>query len=158
MRQRKSKEIHNDRMLIERFMARVPGLNRFRLAFVDLLASCDAYGIVVIQQPMRVLHGSAIHSSTRPYIMINSHLSGPEKVIAGFHEFTHIIDQEVPENSYRLSTGNLYNMSKSERQAQVVGVIALMPGPEARGLTVEDMMRIYGVRREVAEFRVTLKL
>lgn len=153
----KIERIRNSRLLIDRFEARIPGFNRFSLSFYYWVEVCDAYGVKVLQRPMRILHGLAMQGKKRPYIIINSTLTGPEKVIAVGHEFTHITDQ-ILETSLFLSTGNLWNLSKFDRQAQIVGVVGLIPEPHITGKTAEDLMRDFGIKRAVAEFRLSLRL
>jgi hypothetical protein len=55
-------------------------------------------------------------------------------------------------------SGNLWNWSKCNRQAEIVGAVAWMPLATADGLSVDELMREFGVRREVAEFRASLNL
>jgi Zn-dependent peptidase ImmA (M78 family) len=105
--------------------------------------------------PLRALHGAAVEEDGFQYLIINSLLRGAEKVIAGFHEFCHLTDHVLDVDVFHF-TGNLWNVNKYERQANIVGVIALMPAPSIQGLSVEDIMREFGVRREIAEFRASL--
>ena len=47
----------------------------------------------------------------------------------------------------------MVNLSRMEREAQIVGALALMPDPLVAGLSLEDMMREFGVSRITAQFR-----
>lgn len=147
----------NSRLLIERFANRIHGFNMRRQSLCDLYDLCEPLDVEVVQKPMRKLHGAAIEDMGFHYIYINSLLSGPLKVIAGFHEFCHLTDHALNVEAFK-STGNLWNLSKFERQAQIIGVIAWMPSVEIEGLSIEQIMREYGVPRNVAEFRLSLDL
>lgn len=147
----------NSRLLIERFEARIPGFNRFSLAYSYWLEVCEAYKIRVLQRPLRVLHGLAMQGQKHPYIVINSCLTAADKVIAIGHEFAHISDQ-VLDTSIFLSTGNLWNNDKFDRQAQIVGVVGLMPERLVRGLSSEELRMEFGVSRDIAEFRLSLNI
>ncbi|MGH9764681.1 MAG: ImmA/IrrE family metallo-endopeptidase, partial [Blastocatellia bacterium] len=100
-------------------------------------------------------HGCSFHEGGRPFIYINSLLSHPEQVIAGFHEFHHLTDHALNTDVF-LSTGNLWNRSKYEYQAQVVGVLAYMPDPLVWGLSAEEIQSCFGVTRQLARFRASL--
>ena len=153
----KSARTRNSRLLIERFESRIPGFNRFSLSFSYWLEVCDAYGIRALQRPMRLIHGLAMQASQRPYIVINTCLPNVEKIIAIGHEFTHIIDQEL-DTSVFLNNGNLWNTRKYQRQAWIIGIVGLMPETVVEGLSIFDLMRQFGVRREIAEFRVSVQI
>ena len=88
-------------------------------------------------------------------MIINSLLSQPEQIIAGFHELTHLIDQADDPGIF-LSNGNLWNRAREERDANIIGVIALMPDREVAGLSACDIMERWQVSRAVAEFRLSL--
>ncbi len=144
----------NHHQLVSRMRTVVPALNRFRMTLKDWVELCEAYGIQVHQRPRRLVHGQCLRTARRSYIFINERLNLSDKIIAVGHEFTHL---ELHEPQVLcMSTGDLWNRSKYEFQCDVVGVLSLMPTPEIAGLTIDDLMRCFGVRREVAEFRASL--
>jgi len=144
-----------DRLLLEQFSLSIEGFNVRSQSLSDLNRLCDQLDIEVVQFPMRRLHGVALEDDGFKYLYINSRLTGPEKVIAGFHEFCHLTSHSL-EMSVLKSTGGLWNLQKYERQAQIVGTIALMPDPSLVGLSIEDIMHEFGVSRLIAEFRAGL--
>jgi Zn-dependent peptidase ImmA (M78 family) len=147
----------NSSMLIERFRRRLPGFNVRRFCLRDLYDLCSYRGIDIIQMPLRALHGAAAEEDGYQYIFINSLLQNTEKIVAGFHEFCHLTDHVLDVDVFHF-TGSLWNVNKYERQANIIGVLALMPAPSIQGMTVEDIMRQFGVRREIAEFRASLMI
>lgn len=150
-------QVRNSLLLIERFSRRIDGFNSRRLTLRDLDLLCSLQNIDVVFTRLRGLHGAALENEGYKYLYINSLLSEPEQVIAGFHEYCHLTDQVVDSNIL-LSTGGLWNVNKYERQAQIVGVVALMPKLVVEGMTVGDLMHEFGVRREIAEFRLSLMI
>jgi hypothetical protein len=147
----------NSRFLIERFTSRIPGFNRRRLSLPDLAGLCEPQGIEIVYLPMRRLHGVAHEDGGYRYLYINSLIPATEQVINGYHEYTHITDHVLDVEPFK-STGNLWNLPKYERQAWIIGVLAWMPEPLAWGLSVEQLMQGFGVRREIAEFRASLNI
>lgn len=144
-------------MLIERFEYRLPGFNLRPFTLPDLYDLCDELEVSVRRIPMQYLHGCSFVEGGEVFLYINSLLRGPEQVIAGFHEYCHITDHCFDVEAFE-STGGLWNLNKRERQAQTVGVVALMPHPLVEGMTVNDLMREFGVSRQVAEFRAALRV
>jgi len=144
-------------MLIERFRSHLPGFNQHSFTLPDLYDICEAIEVRVRRLPMRRLHGCSFVEGGEVYIYINSLIRGPEQVIAGFHEYCHVVDHCFDVEVFQ-STGGLWNLTKRERQAQIIGVLALMPAPLIDGMTIDEAMRAFGVRRDVAEFRATLNL
>lgn len=142
-------------MLLERFSQRIDGFNQRQQSFEDLSALCISRGIELVQMPLRTLHGCALFEDGIPFLYVNSLISAAERVIAGFHEFCHLTDHSLEVGVFK-SSGNLWNLPKVERQAQVVGVLAWMPDSDAGELSVEELMACYGVKRAVAEFRASL--
>lgn len=57
--------------------------------------------------------------------MINSLLGEVEGVIAGYHELAHLLLHEPGET--HCSIGDFCNYRKTERQAQTISVIGLLP-------------------------------
>lgn len=142
--------------LIRRFESRVNGFNRQPLTLDDLWFECEQRSILADQFPFRRIHGmSFTDGDGQQCLLINSLLSVPEQVIAGFHELTHLIDQ-ADDVSVFLSLGNLWNHGKAERQAQTVGVIALMPDRLIVGLSASEISERWQVSRKLAEFRLSL--
>ena len=144
-----------DRLLLEQFCHAIDGFNVRSQSLHDLGRLCDQLGIEVVQLPLRRLHGVALEDDGFKYLYINSRLSGPEKVIAGFHEYCHLTSHSL-DMSILKSTGSLWNLQKYERQAQIIGAVALMPDPALSGLSIEEIMQEFGVSRQVAEFRAGL--
>ena len=144
-----------DRLLLEQFRLTIDGFNVRSQSLNDLGRLCDELEIEVVQMPLRRLHGVALEDDGYKYLYINSRLSGPEKVIAGFHEYCHLTSHSL-EMSILKSTGGLWNLQKYERQAQIIGTVALMPDPELSGLSIEEVMQEFGVSRQIAEFRAGL--
>jgi len=141
--------------LVGRFAALVPGFNERALDLEDLAAICDRVGIEVVEVPLRRYHGCAVYVDGLPFLYLNSLLAPPEKIIAGWHEFAHLVDHP-PDLRVFTSTGGLWNLGKADRQAQAVGCLALMPDAEVWGLNLPEIMERYGVPRQVAEFRLDL--
>jgi Zn-dependent peptidase ImmA (M78 family) len=144
-----------DRLLLEQFRLTIDGFNVRSQSLNDLGRLCDELEIEVVQMPLRRLHGVALEDDGYKYLYINSRLSGPEKVIAGFHEYCHLTSHSL-EMSILKSTGGLWNLQKYERQAQIIGTVALMPDPALSGLSIEEVMQEFGVSRQIAEFRAGL--
>ena len=145
----------NDRFLVERFSQWVPGWGRRQLCLADLTDYCEGHGIEVVFDDLEDADGYALWVGRVPYIYIGRHLRGPEKVITGYHELAHILYHPPHPEVFR-RTGDLWNWSKCDRQAEVVGVVAWMP--YVNGLTVEQVMQQFGVSRAVSNFRTGLKL
>jgi Zn-dependent peptidase ImmA (M78 family) len=144
-----------DRLLLDQFRLTIDGFNVRSQSLNDLGRLCDELEIEVVQMPLRRLHGVALEDDGYKYLYINSRLSGPEKVIAGFHEYCHLTSHSL-EMSILKSTGGLWNLQKYERQAQIIGTVALMPDPALSGLSIEEVMQEFGVSRQIAEFRAGL--
>jgi len=138
-------------------MDRIPGFGTRSLSLPDLFATCEADSIEVFRTPFDSLHGCAFFEENTPFIFINSTLPAAEQVIAGWHEYDHltrhILQSNCPYNCVFTSSGGMVNLSRMEREAQIVGALALMPDPLVAGLSLEDMMREFGVSRITAQFR-----
>ncbi|HYL99767.1 MAG TPA: ImmA/IrrE family metallo-endopeptidase [Blastocatellia bacterium] len=139
---------------MERARGRIEGFNRETLTLQDLAAHCEDRRIDLVQLPLRRAHGCSIYEAREPMIYINSLLSEPEKIIAGFHEYLHITDGVVAQAYW--STGTFWNLSKLEYQAQVVGVMALMPDELVKWSTEDEICREFNVSRRTARFRLSL--
>ncbi|HEY7544432.1 MAG TPA: ImmA/IrrE family metallo-endopeptidase [Blastocatellia bacterium] len=144
------RRVASDRFLVEAFSQWIPGWGRRQLGWSDLEALCTDLGIELIQAHLKDADGYAFWVDGTPYIFVADHLSGPEKVIAGFHELCHILYHSEHSSIFR-RCGNLWNWSKCDRQAEIVGAVAWMP--DVRGLSVEEVMEEFGVSRDVALFR-----
>jgi Zn-dependent peptidase ImmA (M78 family) len=88
-------------------------------------------------------------------MFINDSLSLSEQIVAGFHEFAHLLFHPLDCCDFT-SDAFAWNLSKAERQAQSVGVISLMPTSQIVGMMTEDLMREYDVSRRTAEFRLSI--
>jgi hypothetical protein len=146
----------NDRMLLERFAHRIRGFNDRQLCLNDLYVLCEERGIEPVEIPMLTLHGCAFNQDGIPFLYINSRLSRAEKVIAGFHEFCHLTDHSLEIGGFK-SSGSCWSLSKIERQAQLIGVLAWMPQAQAAGLSVEELVAQYSVKPQIARFRVAIR-
>lgn len=146
-----------DGLLIARFSERIPSFNQRRLSLTDLFEICEEQEYCVIEMPLRKLHGCSFYDDDgQPCLILNALLPDGEKLIAGWHEFAHLYDQ-APTPSVFCSTGNLWNNRKNERQAQVIGLLALMPDAEVVGMTAADLVEQYGVSYKTAEQRITIR-
>ena len=120
------------------------------MSLADLKDLCEEIGVTVVEYPLEEACGYALWVEGTPYVYIAEHLTGPEKVITGYHELAHILyHPSHPEVFER--TGNLWNMNKCNRQAEIVGVVAWMP--EIRRLTVEEISEEFEVSIKLAQFR-----
>lgn len=152
-----SSMFRRDGLLIARFRERIPGFNQRRLSLTDLFEICEEQDYCVIETPLRELHGCSFYDDDgQPCMTLNVLLPEGEKTIAGWHEFAHLYDQ-APTPSVFCSTGNLWNNRKNERQAQVIGLLALMPDVEVVGMTAADLVEQYGVSYKTAEQRITIQ-
>lgn len=147
----------NSRLLIERFSQRIDGFNVRQQTLEDLYRLCAAIGVTVVELPFRRLHGGAFEDRGEKYLYVNELLPCSERTMTGFHELTHISDHVLEVEPFR-STGNLWNVSKFERQANIIGALAWMPDPLIRGLSIEQIVTEFGVSKNVAEFRLSLKI
>jgi Zn-dependent peptidase ImmA (M78 family) len=146
-----------DRFLVERFTQWIPGWGIRQLTLDDLGNLCDDCGIVVVETALEE-DGLAIWLDGQPFVYINRLLPYAERVITGFHELAHILYHPIDKEVFRRTGLDLWNWSKCDRQAEVVGTVAWMPEPQVRGLSPETLMQRFGVRRESAEFRARLNL
>jgi hypothetical protein len=135
--------------------SRIPEFNKRSLRLCDLCRICDEFSIQVVQWQMRRLHGSAYEEDGYRFIFINPLVSYAEQIVAGFHEFEHIISH-VGNGEVCQSSGDTLRLSKQEKQAQMVGVIALMPITVVYGMSVEEMMGEFDAPRKLAEFRFSI--
>lgn len=154
---RQSAGLPHDRLLAERFRQWIPGWGTRQLSFSDFRGACSEIGIFVVRHSLRDAYGYAFWLGSVPYIYLASYLCGSELVITAYHELAHIIYHPSHPEIFK-RTGNLWNWSKCHRQAEIVGVMAWMPHRIADGMTADELMREFGVRRKVAEFRASLNL
>lgn len=140
---------------MERFAEWIPGWGKRQLCLADLSDYCERQQIELVEYPLEDADGYALWVSSVPYIYVANHLRGPEKVITGYHELAHILYHPSHPEVFK-RTGDLWNWSKCDRQAEIVGVLAWMP--EVVGLSVEEVMTRFGVSRGIAEFRLHLRL
>jgi len=145
---------NNHKHLVDFFTKRIDGFNVQSLTSDDLALECERSGITILSDHFEKAHGGSLWVDEYPFIFLSDSLSEPEKVVTGFHEFCHL--EFDPPGDIFLSTGNLWNWQKAERQANIVGVIALMPDTEVIRMTVDRMMGYYGISRELAQFRFDL--
>lgn len=137
---------------LRRFALRVDGFNKRPLRLCDLYTICEDEGIEVIELQMRRLHGGAFEEDGYKFIFLNSLVSYAEQIVAGFHELFHTFNH-VGDGVMCYSKGATQRLSKQEKQAQIAGVLALMPLSSVFQMTIEDMMREFDVSRKVAQFR-----
>lgn len=157
MRSAARRKRKTDRFLVERFTEWIPGWGRRQLSLVDFYELSESLGVEVVDYPFEQDAGYAFWVGDIPYVYYSNRLSGSEQVITCYHELAHIL-YHPPRPEVFKRTGNLWNWSKCDRQAEIVGVVAWMPEPMVHDMTVSDLMREFGVRREVAEFRINLSL
>jgi Zn-dependent peptidase ImmA (M78 family) len=138
---------------IETVVSLIPEFNRCSLTLEDLERICEAQNIELLYRNMRLLHGMAIQCDGVDVLRLNKLISYSEQVIAGFHELFHFLFHPV-DSQVCLSYGRICNISKRELQAQIVGVIALLPISLVYKMTVEDMMREFEISKEIALFRL----
>lgn len=140
---------HGSGWWIDRISHEIPGLNEQILNLDALYKHCAERKFFAGERPLRKLHGcSFINTQGQPSLVINSLLREAERIVAGWHEFTHLLLHSLEERVF-CSTGNLWRHSKTERQAETIGVIALLP----RKMLTEDLSdypaRIVKYRRDV---------
>ena len=140
-------------LLLERFIARIPGFNERRQTLNDLVFLCDVLDIYFDLIEISPLHGLSLAEKGEFYLFVNSHLPPSLQVIAGFHELAHILDH--PLNAHQ-ANGHLWNYDKLERQAQTIGVVALMPESLLAGADVTEVMERFDVPFDIAMFRLSL--
>lgn len=145
-----------NRLLFERARHYIEGLNVEQQTLGNLCHACEDRRIEVRRLPFRRAHGCSFYEGGQPFIYINSLLSIAEQTIAAHHEFVHIQEHAFEVEVFH-STGDLWNLSKYEYQAQAVGAVAWMPDPLIFGLGIEGIMREFGVSRRLAEFRLSLR-
>lgn len=148
----------SDRFLVERFTTWLPGWNRRQLQLEDFELLAAGLGVTVVEAELEEADGYAFWVDGSPYIYLKAKLSYAKKVIAAYHELAHILYHPADRGVFKRTGRDLWNWSKCDRQAEIVGAIAWMPDTEARGLSVEELMEFYGVEREVGEFRAGLNL
>jgi Zn-dependent peptidase ImmA (M78 family) len=146
-----------DRFLVERFSQWIPGWGLRQLTLDDLGNLCDDCGIVVVEIELDA-DGHAVWLGGQPFVYINSLLPYSERVITGFHELAHILYHPSDRQVFKRTGRDLWNWSKCDRQAEIVGLLAWMPETQARGLNAEELMKRFQVRRQSAEFRSNLRL
>lgn len=112
---------------IDRIGHAIPDLNSRVLNLDDLYQYCDSQNYFAIERQLQRLHGcSFLGSDGQPSMVINSLLRESEKIVAGWHEYIHLLIHSPKDNVF-CSTGNLWRHGKTEQQAQTIGVIALLP-------------------------------
>jgi len=153
VRQSRQPKSHASNLLLERFMRRIPGFNERRQTLKDLTFLCDVLDIYFDLLEIAPLHGLSVAEKGEYFLFVNSHLPPSLQVIAGFHELAHILDH--PLNAHQVN-GHLWNYDKLERQAQTIGVVALMPGPLLAGADVTEVMERFDVPFDIAMFRLSL--
>lgn len=143
-------------LTIERFERRIPGFNRRSLSLDDLTFLCDLLNIYYDLLDVSPLHGCSLLENGEHFLFVNEKLTYPLQVIAGFHELTHLLTHPMDSLRLHKSTGGLWNLDKQERQAQTVGMIALMPSPLVYGLDAYEVMERFDVSFDIAMFRLSL--
>jgi len=114
-------------------------------------------GIEVKLRHLVKAYGRSYWKGGVPRIDLPLNIDGPELLISAWHEVCHLLyhpAEKAPFTRY----GNLWNWSKCDRQAEIIGVMAWMPHGPADLMTPDELMKEFGVRREVAEFRASLNL
>ena len=143
-----------NQLLMERARARIENFNKEQLSLDDLYAHCDDRRIEIVWQSMRLAHGCSFYEQGKPFICLNPLVLPSEQTIAGWHEYLHLTEHVAEQATF--STGAFFNLSKMEYQAQVVGVMALMPDPLVRWACEDELMGEFAVSRKIARFRLSL--
>jgi Zn-dependent peptidase ImmA (M78 family) len=139
---------HTGKLWMDRLSQEVPGFNQRPFTLDDLHEYCFLNGIFADEVALRRLHGCCFYRGERPCLVINELLSNHEKIVAGYHELAHLLLHNIGQEVF-CSTGNLWNHSKIERQAQIAGLVALLP----RTMLDQDLSdyprKIVEYRREI---------
>jgi Zn-dependent peptidase ImmA (M78 family) len=143
--------------LIERMGRQIAGFNERPLTLDDFYRECDRRGITAEEVRLRQLHGFALYDGGTPGIVLNSLLGAPDRTVAAFHELTHVLDQ-VPFPHVCMSRPDNWNRSKQERQAQAVGLVAVIPRRLLIDLTLDEIAAEYGYPRRLVAERMQLWL
>lgn len=151
----RKRNLNSGPLLLDKFSSYIEDFNIERQSLSTLASCCARLEIEIVREPLRRLHGCAIEIDDYKAIYINSLIPEPLQVIVGFHEFCHVVYHAVNAEGC-LSTGSNWNYSRIEREAQAVGVIALMPFWEVCCFDVQGIMDYYSVPRRIAEFRAGL--
>ncbi len=117
---------HTGKLWMDRLSQQLEGFNQRPFTLDDLHQYCYTHGIYADEVRLRRLHGCCFYHGQVPCLVISAGLSPMEKIVAGYHELAHLLLHEVGTEVF-CSTGNLWNEVKIERQAQIAGVIALLP-------------------------------
>lgn len=132
----------------------IPDLNTRPQTLLDFYILAERLGIPADEFPMRSLHGCTFPDDDgERTIRINSLVSEPERIIAGFHEIVHNI-LHATEGEIYASMGPLWNHRKDEHEAEMIGVLALLPLSEIAGMTPEEIAGVYRLPLKTAKFRM----
>jgi len=111
------------------------GWNRRVLTYTDFERACERDGITVISKRLPDDLGRYQIVKGREVITLDSHLHGTLKVFIAFHEYGHAL-YHVP-GCHRL-------LSKTEFEADIVGIVALLPRPLLERLSPGEISESLG--------------
>jgi Zn-dependent peptidase ImmA (M78 family) len=122
----------------------LPGFNKRIHTEEDFWRICKRFKIIVKQMPLLV-DGYHERRRGRYYILINSNLRGIKWLHTAFHELCHFL-LDAPGHSdnyvlYRKSAGD--KDDPRERFADAFATICIMPWPELKRLSNEDISDHY---------------
>jgi Zn-dependent peptidase ImmA (M78 family) len=92
----------------------IPGFNERALDLQAIYEQCERYGLVSRELRFRRYHGLSFHLEGVPFLYINTLVLPAERVIAGWHEFAHLM-YHPDDACVFTSKGSLYRLSKAER-------------------------------------------
>jgi Zn-dependent peptidase ImmA (M78 family) len=140
--------LQTGKLWMDRLSQELQGFNQRPFTLDDLHEYCHWHGIFADEVRLRRLHGCCFYQGEMPCLIVNELLSAPEKIVAGYHELAHLILHDIGQEVF-CSTGNLWNHAKVERQAQIVGLCALLPRPMLDHDLSEYPRQIVAARRRV---------
>jgi hypothetical protein len=140
---------------VEAVRREVPDLGRRSLTLGDFEACCGRLEIEVIYLEMEEVRGVSFYEQGVPFIGLNSVLPRPEMVVTAFHELTHLLAHPFTEERFSEADAD-FSPEVYELEANVVGVVALIPDEAAPWPLARRLVRRYGVTPRTAHFRLWL--
>ncbi|HYE72758.1 MAG TPA: hypothetical protein VEF04_05480 [Blastocatellia bacterium] len=149
----KRKRGEPESLLFERFKRRIDGFNQRPLGMDDLYQECEKRKIFIGENPFRRVHGCSFYDDDgQPCLIVNSLIAEPYRIVAGYHELAHLLDH-APDPEAFLSLGSLWNNHKLEFQAQMIGVVALIPKELMLHFDFAELETEYGFPRDLITLR-----
>lgn len=132
----------------------IPDLNTRPLALQDFYAIADNLGIDADEMPLRRLHGCSFPDDDGDRVIrVNSLITEPQRIIAGFHELGHVALHTL-DGVVFASLGPLWNHRRDECEAEMIGVLALMPLSAISEMNPNLIAAKFRVPKKTAKFRV----